>query len=309
MTRKRLLYLFGAVLTGAAVAGCSFLPASPTPFQFPEPNLTATALFQQPTLTIPPSVTPPIIQTATPVEASPTFELAATALPTLTPGAGSQTPSQRPGPSVEAFYLASPPNIDGQLDEWNLIPVLANSVVYGSSAHSGLADLSANFMVGWDENYLYLAATVTDDVYAQSAGGRQLFRGDSLEILLDTDLSSDYFVAGLSPDDFQLGISPGSAAPGQSPEAYLWYPRSIEGSRPEVKIAARATSEGYQIEAAIPWKVFEMNPVEGRRYGFGFAVSDNDNTAADVQQSMVSNVPTRRLTAPTTWGNLVLRRP
>jgi hypothetical protein len=42
------------------------------------------------------------------------------------------------------------------------------------------------------------------------------------------------------------------------------------------------------------------------RYGFAFAVSDNDNPNANEQQSMISNVPDRRLTNPTTWGNLVL---
>ena len=62
----------------------------------------------------------------------------------------------------------------------------------------------------------------------------------------------------------------------------------------------------YRVEAAIPWNVFELSPVNGTHYGFCMSVSDNDNPGENAQQSMVSNVATRHLTDPTTWGDLQL---
>jgi hypothetical protein len=57
----------------------------------------------------------------------------------------------------------------------------------------------------------------------------------------------------------------------------------------------------------IPWTVFGVTAEAGDRFGFALSVSDNDLTGAPVQQSMVSNVSSRTLTNPTTWGTLILK--
>jgi hypothetical protein len=160
--------------------------------------------------------------------------------------------------------------------------------------------------VGWDKNYLYLGVRVIDATYVQNASGANLYKGDSVEILLDTNVSADYYLASLSSDDYQLGISPGSPTAGQNMAAYLWYPASAEGPRGNVLIAARPRDDGYVIEAAIPWGIFGVTPFNGQHFGFAFSVSDNDNPNQNVQQSMVSSSPIRILTDPTTWGDLVL---
>jgi hypothetical protein len=305
------IWLVGAILV-VLVVSCSF-PTTPTPFAIPTPNLTMTALFQ-PTETIPPSITPPAVQTATPLPATPTGDVAeatATTPPGVTATATEtevETPEMRPGVSVQAAYLESKPVIDGDLDEWELSSIFALDVVFGATNHTGLDDLSAEAMVGWDEDNLYFAAEVEDDIYAQDATGINLFKGDSLEILLDTDVTGDYFLSVLSFDDFQLGISPGST-PGTKMAAYLWFPENKSGSRSQVQIAASATADGYLVEVAIPWEVFEVTPVSGDHFGFAFSVSDNDNAVEDEQQSMVSNVPTRNLANPTSWGDLTLLAP
>ncbi len=308
MPRKALMILAGCACLSILLGGCT-LPdfSSPTPFVFPTPNLTMTALFQ-PTATLPPTLTPPPVQTATSPPASPTPETQppATAIPLPT---ASQNERARPGEGVVAAFLASPPAVDGDLGDWQLAAQPVESVVYGPANVSGAQDLSGDVYVAWDEQFLYLGVRVVDETYAQGASGDDLYLGDSVEVLIDTRLSDDFFVADLSPDDFQLGVSPGSPSPGDNPEAYLWYPRSVEGARAQVEIAAQATADGYQVEMAVPWGVFEISAQAGQRYGFAFSISDNDNTAADVQESMVSSVATRRLTNPTTWGNLFLAAP
>jgi hypothetical protein len=325
MNLKKSLGLIGGVVFIVAVAACR-QPSAPTPIAIPTPNLTLTALFE-PTETIPPSVTPPAIQTATPMdasEASPTPVPTQTAAPTdlltkVAPTDGpadSQTathtpvviPEARTGPIVEAQFLDTPPFVDGDLDEWELDSNQMVAVVFGADKHNGSEDLSGTFMVGWDNNQLYIAAQVIDDIHVQNAVGRELFKGDSLEVLLDKNLRDDFFSTGLGLDDYQLGISPGAMI-GDSPSAYLWFPEGNEGPRVLINIAAVATKTGYQIEIAIPWSVFGLLPSEGEQYGFGFSLSDNDEIGTSIQQTMVSNISTRILGNPTTWGNLVLSKP
>jgi hypothetical protein len=198
------------------------------------------------------------------------------------------------------------PTIDGVFDEWTIDRYTIDRVVYGGGSRSGDADLSGRVMFAWDDNNLYIAARVIDDHYVQNASGELLYRGDSVEILLDANVSADYHLASLSADDYQIGVSPGRGSPSASTEAYLWYPRSQEGSLGIVKAAATSRGDGYRLEVKIPWSIFGIDPDIGQHYGFAFSISDNDRSGENVQQSMVSNVATRALTDPTTWGDLSL---
>jgi hypothetical protein len=206
-------------------------------------------------------------------------------------------------------FFGTPPRIDASLEEWQFERYRIESVVYGKANHKGVNDLSGRAMVGWDETNLYLGIRVLDQKYVQNASGANLFKGDSLDILLDTDVSSDFYLAALNKDDFQLGISPGSPKPNADPEAYLWFPKSIEGSRDQIDIAARWRGDGYVVEAAIPWTVFDVKPFDGQHFGFAFSISDNDDPSKNLQESMVSYVPIRTLSDPTTWGDLTLIKP
>jgi hypothetical protein len=295
------------------LSGCNF-PGSPapTPFVFTTPDRTLTAIYA-PLLTLTPE--PVQAHTATPeiivpspfptIESSQTPE--ASPFPTSTPTR--PAPTLRSAANIEANYMPDPPNLDGNLSEWDLPAYPVRHVVYGSSARGGDEDLSATVMVGWDSSNLYLGARVNDDRYVQEARGVDLFKGDSLEILVDTDLTGDFNATSLNADDYQLGISPGSPYPGENTDAYLWYPSSRQGSKPEVRVSSRAREGGYDVEVAVPWSVFGVSPGSGDAYGFAFSVSDNDQTGEQLQESMVSTISTRRLADPTSWGSLLLVRP
>jgi hypothetical protein len=323
------LWVAGALL--AAQLACN-LPDSGTvggATQLPPVNQTLTAIFQEPpaeataTPTLPPVVTAtssgpgaadPTATTA-PVTSNPTATTApVTSNPTATnalPQASATIPSMRPRAAVVAKYMSTPPIIDGDWSEWKDqgTEYPANQIVHGRENWTGAEDLSASFYVGWDDNYLYLAVKVRDDQYVQNASGADLFKGDSIEIMLDTNLQDDFYYTSLSADDFQLGISPGRPDVNGTREAYLWYPSSIAGPRSSVTIASRMYDDGvYRVEAAIPWSVFETKPSNGTNMGFVLSVSDNDNPSANVQQTMVSNVADRKLTDPTTWGNIQFTR-
>ncbi len=330
----RSLKRLSLILLVVTLAACNFSP-NPTPIQptFPIPNQTMTALFSTPLPTIAMSKTPglvtptqpapptattqppassatlPVVITATEPPA-PTQTKAPTQIPpTLAPPTKTPDLTHRTVTSVTATYMSSKPVIDG---DWNDLPdkeYPAEIVVFAQTAWKSRNDLAASFRIGWDTTNLYLGVKVRDDVYVQKATGQDIFKGDSLEILMDTNVPADFYTTHVSPDDYQLGIIPGRPNVNGTKEAYLWLPSNIAGSRSKVTIASqRSDSEGItRYEVAIPWSVLGITPKTGNHYGFVLSVSDNDNTSQNLQQKMVSNVKTRVLTDPTTWGDLTLK--
>jgi hypothetical protein len=202
------------------------------------------------------------------------------------------------------------PTIDGDWSEWKKVAkeYPGNHVVYGKNKWTGEDDLSSSYYVGWDNKYLYIAVKVHDDKYVQNATGANIYKGDSIELLVDTNVKGDFFVDSLTSDDYQIGISPGRPTIGDgNREAYRWYPSSKAGSLSNVVIGAVYEGAIYRVEAAIPWSYLGVTPSKGMHLGFAISVSDDDTAGSQSQESMVSNVTNRHLTDPTTWGDLVLK--
>jgi len=202
----------------------------------------------------------------------------------------------------------APNTMDGNLNDWRTTTTypIAN-VVYGAANYTGAGDLSGTFRIGWDYRALYVAVQVVDDALVQSEHGAAIYKGDDVEIQLDTNLYGDFYINAVNADDYQIGLSPGSP-PGTSPEAYLWYPPGKARALPEVDLGVKLTSSGYVLEAAIPWTIIGFKPYPGLSMGFAISLSDNDDAAHAVQQSMLSNDPYRTL-LPTSWGTLAFYDP
>lgn len=316
-----------AVTVLLLLAACN-LPAgtTPTPFTFPTPDLTLTAIFSPLAVT---ATSPALVATAT--QAAPaqvtatsavvnpsatqapptnTSQPAATntqAAPTNTSGpTRTSAPLVRGGTSIRASFVSTAPTIDGDLSEWTAARYDVKTVVFGRDKWEDEVDLSGYVMAAWDNNYLYLAGHVYDNDFVQEAEDENLFKGDSVEILMDARLDVDYYTTSLSPDDFQIGVSPGQGQVGNNPQAYRWFPTSVEGELTNVKIGTKLIVDDYEYELAIPWSVFETTASAGKHFGFAVSYSDNDTYATEQQESMVSTSANRRLTDPTTWGDLLL---
>ena len=309
-----------------------YLPPGPTPTKTatPLPSATRTATLVPtasatplPSSTPPPSATAPPTSTATPTA---TVTPTATALPSHTPTAtATAPPSRTPTATALPTKTAVPPvvlarsngvpvraaqrgapAIDGNLSDWGSLPYSAGSIAFGAASWNGAGDLSGSFNIAWDAANLYIAVQVVDDVHAQRQTGSNIFKGDSIELLLDTSLAADFASTNMGSDDFQVGISPGDLS-GRTVAAqiYRWYPQANAGAVAG-SVAAQADGAGYRLEAAIPWSALGAKPAAGASFGFALSLSDNDDPAASLQQSLVSNIGTRKLTNPTTWGMLFL---
>jgi hypothetical protein len=312
MIRKYVAFLLVLLL----LVGCN-LPTKPTSTvvpSIPPVDLTVTALFETamaepPTDTpAPPAVAtstqPPATLTASPVPATntPVSTSTHTAVPTI--------PGARGGVSVVAPFMSTAPTIDGDWTEWKTAAkeYPATNVVFGKSQWQNADDLSASYYVGWDSNFLYIAVKVHDDKYVQLAHGANIYKGDSIELLIDTNVAGDYYVKQLNTDDYQIGISPGNPSiSDENPEVYRWFPSGKAGSLTDVTVSAQDEGPIYRLEAAIPWSDLGITPSHGLHLGFGLSVSDDDQSGKQSQDSMVSSLPNRNLVDPTTWGDLLLK--
>jgi hypothetical protein len=125
----------------------------------------------------------------------------------------------------------------------------------------------------------------------------------------DTERNAD-FGPGLSPDDYQITLSPGNFA--DLPPSAFRFQGTENGrildapGRHQVSVAAQETSEGYTLEAAIPWTDLNLTPRPGLVIGLALNANDNDVPGTAVQEVMMSHVAGRTLTDPTSWGTLTL---
>ena len=295
------------------LAGCNY-PLSPSSSANPTPDLTLTALFAP---TFPPTWTAGnnFTETSSPEETQEQIVPTETSMPattTLNPITTSNPTSQpmRPGPIVNAYFLNTKPVLDGNWGDWKPYSreYGMDYVVYGASNWAGAEDIQASYMLGWDASYLYVGVKVRDDIYVQYATGAEIYKGDSIELLIDSNLMGDFYAKYLSSDDFQLGISPGYETTSGPSEAYLWYPSNVAGSRDVVEIATELEDDLYRVEFKIPWSMIGVTPYAGMRLGFAIAISDNDLPEQKVQQTMISSNKYRTgFTDPTYWGELILR--
>src|SRR5262249_36052343 len=118
------------------------------------------------------------------------------------------------GADLRANRANRAPTVDGKLDDWSgATSWSAASVVKDSklTAPKNAADLSARFLVGYDDSGFYLGTVVTDDVHVENKLTRdfELWKGDDVELWFDTNLAGDFTKDPGDADDFQLGLSPG----------------------------------------------------------------------------------------------------
>jgi hypothetical protein len=205
------------------------------------------------------------------------------------------------GQTFPAFAIQrgkSAVKIDGDLSDWPesaFIP-LVNTCAYnlppslsakypGGMPLGGPSDFSAKFAMRWDDENIYLAIKVTDDVLhtddSKSIGNR--WSDDSAQIYFDTRGDARARKEkGFAEDDYEYDLFPSANqkltvyrrfSADRQLSAYL-EPDKIE---PGIPASFRKTPGGYNYEAAFPKRY--LMPLEykaGTVFGFGLFLNDND---------------------------------
>lgn len=170
--------------------------------------------------------------------------------------------------------IGDPPTLDGDLADWvigDFRPLTranaarADGEWYPSEATNDL-DLSARFFIKWDETYLYIAASITDDIRQAPYGPPDLQHNDALEIYLDGkhDRTRAY-----GDDDWQLVFSVNKLREAFRGEGSRTFPSGVVHG-------VGGTSPRWTFEAGIPWTALGGMGEIGRVVGFDLRLDDND---------------------------------
>jgi hypothetical protein len=167
------------------------------------------------------------------------------------------------GGTLHSIYLTTPPLIDGQLNDW---PAAESIGLDRYTAYTFLGrvddtnDLSSLIRSGWDEQRVYFAIQVTDDIII--ADSTDVWRDDGVEIGLDG--LNDQYPWGW--DDHQYTV----VVDGRQAD------RAIPTS--DLTAAVSQYEGGYDIEVAIPMnKLLSGSPISGTVMGFTIGIHDDDD--------------------------------
>lgn len=166
----------------------------------------------------------------------------------------------------------------GHVLEWvRAVPIHINTLTarVESGTVTSPEDFSAVVYTLWDERYLYVAASVTDDQLVTEQVGEDIWQDDALELWLDCRHDAVTHTM-FQDDEYQLGFSPAGRNRSQA-LAWTWRNPTPEPVRKALRVASSATSGGYLLEAAVPWQVLVgCQPGFGQMIGFNISLADKD---------------------------------
>ncbi len=174
----------------------------------------------------------------------------------------SPTPTMAPWPRAESNRVVAPMVIDGDLSDWEGIPVNEGEFGY-AQVNEPASDVSGSWQAAWDEQYLYVGVRVTDDVLSNEAAN--IWDDDSVEIFVDGDRDGQ---AGYDGNDHQYTIDLTNRIAEQG----------IISGTTGVEHAVVSGSNGYVVEAAIPWgNLGQSNAPVNQMIGFDLGINDDDD--------------------------------
>lgn len=204
--------------------------------------------------------------------------------------------------------VESPPPLAVNADLWADIEGIAvTEIVAQDDTWDGTFDVSATWKLAYDDRFLYGYVEVIDDTIAQTESARTAYRGDSLELEIDTLGDA---AERSQPDDYQYIISPGNFS---DIAAGIFRFRGSNGAMVDDwgtngQVLSQRSADGYAIAFRIPW--FDVRypgvPQAGSPMNIALNVNDNDQIGEPAQEIMISHVPSRRWSQPATWGTVTL---
>jgi hypothetical protein len=174
----------------------------------------------------------------------------------------------------------APLTIDGKKSDWPpQTPSFhiegRENVVIGKEAMDRPDDVAACASALWDPKNLYLFLTIHDESIMNPYRNTHPWTGDAAELFLDvrpdTSLGQPHYDKNVMQIFF---IPPDDTHP--EPLARIQQPAGLDASA--IKIGSHKNTEGYTIEAQIPWSLATGTPVSsGRIIGMELTLDDLDH--------------------------------
>jgi hypothetical protein len=145
----------------------------------------------------------------------------------------------------------------------------------GNIGWNSPADLSGRFACGYDSQYYYFLAHVTDPVHDQTSESYRAWNGDSLQLTFDTlaDAREGEFVLDDNDCELIAWLSP------SGPKIAMTHSSmdTIGALLPDAKVNITRKDNLTTYQLAIPWQHLEkLTPMAGRLFGFNFIINQNN---------------------------------
>ena len=179
---------------------------------------------------------------------------------------------------IKVFPAMKSVTIDGLENEWARAPKHKMRLEVDAAVPSPIEnkdDLTSYFKMLWDEEYLYVFASIQDEEI--NVNGDQLFERDGFEIYIDGDNSKNVDPgppAAFPPPAYDSNDDFFRFIPGEAGALSAWG--IIDASN--FQFAFNITEKGYDLEVKIPFADLPDFPAEaGHVFGVEFQTNDNDN--------------------------------
>ncbi len=178
---------------------------------------------------------------------------------------------------VSAYHATTPPVLDGSLNEWMSLQGLrlnaftADFTGGGEIARS-LQDYDVYMWAAWDDNALYLAFDIHDDVLREDNTPYKPWYDDELEITFD---GPPLGIPDQGPDDWFNGTDHQYTL---NPSGYLTDVGKTEYIAPgTIQVVTRTVPTGWVVEMRITREELGVDSLfAGREWGFTLGYHDDD---------------------------------
>lgn len=216
-------------------------------------------------------------------------------------------------PTLAANRLESAPTIDGDLSEYAGLETytIPHTNLWEGETESE-TDLTGDFQITYDDEFLYVAVTVQDDTVVSNIAPNDVkghWRSDSVEITVDpqgagaSEHTLTTFKTGIFPFDTEGNVQAERDADANQ--------GVIAVTAPDMQVASAETETGYALEVAIPWNAVPSEVQPGDTIGFNVLLYDCDK--ADAAEGENCNEARTAWSAwdqiqgnPRVWGHVLL---
>ena len=193
-----------------------------------------------------------------------------------TGGVRTKTLSAVIGVPMNCRYASRKPLFRGAVSDWSeaaLISLIRNDQVH-KEGWAGPADLSAYAYLLWDEQYLYVACDVQDDVFFAPFPVEEMLKGDSVQFAVSLKRGKGE-ATGYGSGDSEFGMGLLNAT---QPTIVHFTGGTQKGEAPKgAKLSIKRDGSHTIYETAIPWSELSVDkPTVGTMIGFSLLVNDND---------------------------------
>ena len=137
--------------------------------------------------------------------------------------------------------------------------------------YGGADDLSGRLRCLWDDDCLYIAAEVRDNIFSPAAASPEVWAGDSVQLVLRNGAMNKLKGYDGKEIEFAMGRSK------EGPFVFKWLGGGAGETLKSCKIDVKRDGSLTVYHAAVPWRELGFRkPAYGQRIPFSFTFNDND---------------------------------